>query len=193
MYLTFGSADLTAGNFLGDMIRNRELPELPGEVRAGVYIHRFIDSFTDRHPEVRKVVGLLRDHQGKYAPVAADMLFDHVLAIHWDRFSVLDYKAFCDTIYDALHQKIAVVPARLRPRAESMILHRWIDDYDKEERFRRTLQRLDVRTRFPSNLEVLPSQYMRFSDEVDGAFFSFFPEIIREVKHQVTLQNAARM
>ena len=73
-----GENELIAiGNFLGDFIRGSELNSLPLTVQKGVYLHRFIDQYTDNHPVVRDLNKMLVPHFAKYAPVVSDIYFDY--------------------------------------------------------------------------------------------------------------------
>lgn len=192
MLLTHRSASLTVGNFLGDMIRNNELDEVPEDIQNGIFLHRKIDSFTDNHHSVRQVIALLRDRQGKYAPVAADVLFDHILANHWEAFCAIEYEEFCALIYDKLRDRFEDIPQRLQPRADRMIHYRWIEGYENRDQFFRTLERLDIRSNFPSRFTELITQYNRHNDEIDTYFFRFFPELQEMVREWISLQSAGR-
>lgn len=192
MLLTHHSASLTVGNFLGDMIRNSELDDVPQDIQTGVFLHRKIDSFTDNHPIVRNVIGLLRNRQGKYAPVAADVLFDHILANYWQAFCSIAYDDFCVLIYDHIRSRFEDIPERLQPRADRMIHYRWIEGYENREQFIGTLERLDIRSNFPSRFTELISQYILHKEEIDAHFFKFFPVLQEMTKDWISLQSAGK-
>lgn len=189
MLLTRGSKELTLGNFLGDMIKNEEVKQLPEEVARGVAIHRFIDSYTDNHPVVRKHVRVLRPVQGKYAPVAVDVMYDHILAQQWKEFMKIAYPVFCKEIYASIRKVFNHVPPRLNERAGRMLEHKWLDGYDSESHFAYTLGRLNQRTQFPSQFHLVLNQYKANKKTFEEGFRKFFPDLIKEVEQRISLQN----
>ena len=104
-FLSFGDPDLVVGNYLGDFVKNRQIPKLPEAVQSGVLLHRAIDSFTDRHHLVKKATKLLHADFSKYAPVVLDIYFDYILSKHWPQFHHQDLRHFCFVTYDQLRGK----------------------------------------------------------------------------------------
>lgn len=47
--LSYPSAGLVVGNFIGDHVRNKDLDKFTKEVQLGIDMHRSIDNFTDTH------------------------------------------------------------------------------------------------------------------------------------------------
>src|ERR1044072_1762401 len=45
-------AELMLGSLIGDFVRGRIDPSLPPAIRAGVALHRAVDTFTDAHAEI---------------------------------------------------------------------------------------------------------------------------------------------
>lgn len=75
-------AEIVLGNFAAEAVRGRAaLAAYPAAVQRGIWLHRFIDSFTDAHPLVRRTTARLRGAGlGKWAGVVSDVGFDHLLA-----------------------------------------------------------------------------------------------------------------
>ena len=62
-----GDADqLLIGNFIADFIKGNRFEHLEPEMIRGIYLHRFIDSYTDRHPLVKQSARRLQPKFGKY-------------------------------------------------------------------------------------------------------------------------------
>lgn len=53
--LSNNNKGLLIGNFIADHIRGNDFKNFPEEVIKGILLHRRIDTFTDSHPEFKKV------------------------------------------------------------------------------------------------------------------------------------------
>ena len=71
-------------NFMADAVKGRDLSAWSAGLRKGIRMHRQIDSYTDNHPLTLKGRERLREHCGKYAGVALDLFYDHVIASRWE-------------------------------------------------------------------------------------------------------------
>src|SRR5699024_8931556 len=79
--------DLEVGGILGDFVRGRPDPTLPAGLRRGIALHRAVDAFTDRHPDVAAARRLFDPPWRRYAGIMLDVWFDHCLARDFGRWS----------------------------------------------------------------------------------------------------------
>nr|WP_290937503.1 hypothetical protein [Haliscomenobacter sp.] len=93
-FLSGDDPALMTGNFLADFISNREVNELPEEIRRGIVLHRQIDQYTDAHEAVRQSIQRLYPRHRKYAPVLVDVYYDYFLIHNWAQFTTEDFAAF---------------------------------------------------------------------------------------------------
>ena len=98
-YLADPDPMLMVGNFMGDGVKGSDLAKFPDTVARGVRFHRFIDSYTDAHPEVMEAKRLFYPTQSKYASVVVDVLFDHLLALNWGAHHEERLEAFAKRCY----------------------------------------------------------------------------------------------
>jgi acyl carrier protein phosphodiesterase len=143
-------ADLVVGNFAAEAVRGRAgLLAYPAAVRRGIELHRFIDSFTDAHPVVRRTTARLRAAGlGKWAGVVSDVGFDHLLArdfstYHYDATEPLP--AFTHRLYELLHQRRQELPVRLQHLLHYMRRDDWLSGYAHPEGLHRALAGLSRR------------------------------------------------
>ena len=108
------------GGVLGDFVRGAPDPALPGGVREGIALHRAIDGFTDRHPDVLAARALFEPPYRRYAGIALDMWFDHLLARDFARWSAIPLPAFSSGLRELLRQQDALLPAAARRFAQYM-------------------------------------------------------------------------
>ena len=76
-----------AGGVLGDFVKGRLPESLPPELRAGIRLHRRIDSFANRLADMKPSVARFDDQLRRAAPVLLDIVADHCLALTWPRYS----------------------------------------------------------------------------------------------------------
>ena len=182
MLLSCEEEELLVGNFLGDFIKNRELPSFSPGIQRGVRLHRHIDSFTDAHPLVRQGTKRLHATHGKYAGVVVDVLYDYVLANHWEEFGPRDLQSFADKTYETLSSHTHLMPERLHGVVPRMIADNWLVRYGTREGIAFTFSRLQRRVSKPEFLEgVLPSLDQN-EKELTEEFRQFFPEIAEAVQ-----------
>jgi acyl carrier protein phosphodiesterase len=185
IYLSGENPALIIGNLLGDMIRNHEVEVLDSDLQKGVYLHRLIDSFTDAHPSIKLINKVFRETQGKYAPVVTDIILDHVLALHWEKYKSEPFSDYCNRMYDLMDDHYAVMPVHARKRVASMVNGRWLHSYASEEGIKYAFSRLARRARFSNRFEVALETYLLYQAEIDQLFFDFFPDILERTRDYI--------
>jgi len=170
---------LTIGNMIADFIKSNHIEIYSPAVQRGIHLHRLIDTFTDQHPIVRKGTKRLRPTQGKYAPVVIDILYDHLLANNWEKYSKLPLSEFAKKQYQLLNKNLKILPKKLQKNLPKMIKGNWLEGYRQEAGIRFTLERMDERTKFPSSFvtafDTLKEYYPLFEEE----FNLFYPELVK--------------
>lgn len=140
----------------------------------GFSIHHEIDSFTDQHPSVRKLIAMLRSNHGKYSPVVVDILMDHVLARQWEEHCIISYPDFTEWVYGFIPDFLDQLPFAVSERLRSMRAHRWIDGYETSEKLGGVLRRMDLRASFPSNFVQGAEDYERNQELFENSFREFY-------------------
>lgn len=105
---------LMLGSAIGDFVRGAIDPDLPPRVRAGVVLHRSVDSFTDAHREVAAARALFDPPFRRYAGILIDVWFDHLLARQWAEHGEGELDAFSRRVRLLLSANTAIVPERMR-------------------------------------------------------------------------------
>jgi acyl carrier protein phosphodiesterase len=111
------------GGVLGDFVRGTPDPSLPSGVRDGIALHRAIDGYTDRHPEVLAARALFEPPYRRYAGIALDMWFDHCLARDFSRWSGQPLALRSDALRGLLRREHARLPPGLRRFSAYMEQH----------------------------------------------------------------------
>jgi acyl carrier protein phosphodiesterase len=114
---------LRLGGVLGDFVRGTPAATLPPAVREGIALHRAIDGYTDRHPQVLAARALFEPPYRRYAGIALDMWFDHCLARDFARWSALPLEPFSRELRALLQRHDALLPPAARRFAQYMQAH----------------------------------------------------------------------
>ncbi len=117
LYLSGDKPDIILGNFLGDSLKGKEYLCYNKTVQRGVFLHRFIDSFTDKHQLIRNGTERLRPGYRKYAGVVVDILYDHFLAVNWEKYHYISLSEFADQMHEVLSNYYFKMP----PKAQQLV------------------------------------------------------------------------
>ena len=169
--------DLVIGNFIADSIRNKEVKTFPLSIQQGVFLHRQIDSYTDKHPIVLQGTRRLYPNHGKYAPVVIDIFYDNLLTHNWENYSDEPLSTFAERMYQLLLDRQADLPLKMQKYIHGMIENNWLLSYGTMEGLQYAFERIERRTKFKSNFENavadLQKDYGLFNEE----FNQFFPDV----------------
>ena len=181
LFLSFDDPDIVVGNFIADMIKNRDISTYSEAVQKGISLHRKIDYFTDVHPKVKEGTKLMQPYHRKYSPVVLDVFYDYLLAKNWDKYSNETLNSFAQRTYGILQSRIDEMPLKLKKRLPSMIAHDWLIGYSKEEGLRYTFERLKNRLSKPEQLDDVVDNLFKHEEDLNKGFNIFFPEMIEYV------------
>lgn len=182
LLLSCEAEELMIGNFLGDFVKNRELPHFSQSIQQGVRLHRLIDTFTDAHPLVRQGTARMHARHGKYSGVVIDVLYDYVLANNWQEFGPGQLQDFADNAYQVLERHLHLMPQRLHDVVPRMIADNWLVRYGTQDGIAYTFSRLSRRVSRPEFLEDVLLTLEEQEEALTAEFRDFFPEIAGEVQ-----------
>jgi acyl carrier protein phosphodiesterase len=175
-------AEKRFGNFIGDGIKGRNLDILPQGIRQGVQLHRFIDSRSETHASALELRRLLALRIGIFAPVALDILLDHLLALQWEIWYCKDLRLYTNQMYLELEPRVLDMPARQAAMLPYMIQYDWLFNYRSEEGIERSLRGLGSRIRSSPDLlpalDVFRENRSRFTE----SFMEFYLAIRADIR-----------
>ncbi|MFC6673631.1 ACP phosphodiesterase [Marinobacterium aestuariivivens] len=162
----------------------RDLDAWPQPVEAGIRLHRRIDAYTDRHPDVLAALGLMSPVRRRFAGIIVDVAFDHFLVRHWSRYEARALPNFVAGVYRRLGDEAALMPETARLRFERMREYDWLVSYGELEVVARALDaiasRLSRRTALYGAGEEVVARY----DALETCFLRFYPQLLRWVEEQ---------
>lgn len=168
------------GNLLGDFARGIDTQSLSPEIYQGLVNHRRVDHFTDQHPTVRELKTCFSPQRRRFAGIALDVLFDHYLLLHWERFSEVPKQSFIRELYRDLDNGQSLMPERMQLVTRRITAQDWFSSYEELEGVAYALDRIASRIRFKHQFagvgEELEQNYRVF----EQGFEIFFPDLISE-------------
>ncbi|OWP62205.1 hypothetical protein CDA63_15410 [Hymenobacter amundsenii] len=173
-------ADIVVGNFAAEAVRGRAgLLAYPEAVQRGIRLHRFIDSFTDAHPVVRRTTARLRAAGlGKWAGVVSDMGYDHLLARDFARHHPAEpLPQFAQRQYQLLHQRRAELPERLQHLLHYMRQGDWLSGYAHPEGLEQALLGLSRRVPAGAIMATGAAAFLAELPAYEADFAEFWPEL----------------
>lgn len=171
------AAPWQVGGVMGDFVRGRPDPALPDAVRAGIRLHRAVDTFTDAHPQVVAARRLFAAPWRRYAGVLLDVWFDHLLARDFGRYADADLDAFSQRLRAHLRAHEHLLPPRLCRFLDYMERHDLPAAYARTDMIARVLEGLSQRfSRANPVAQALPELQARDALLVQH-FEVFFPQL----------------
>ena len=178
LYCSFDDDDLLIGNFIADHVKGKQYKTHPEGIQRGILLHRHIDTYTDRHPEVEKTKKILRKTYRKYAPVISDIYYDHYLAANWAQYHDTTLPEFTKNAYGLLKEHREIMPSFSQLTLKYMSMHDWLTNYGKIEGIQRALNGMSRRAVNDSRMDEATRELELHYDEFAAHFHAFFPELV---------------
>ena len=182
LFLSGDNEEIMVGNVLADRIRGKKINDFSEGIQKGIRLHRIIDSYTDTHPVVELSKQRLRRDFGHYAPVIADVFYDHFLAANWNEYSDVPLKTFAEKSYHALKKYRMLFSGGFQFAFVYMRFRNLLVSYSTYKGVHFALERMSGRAKNSSNLtdavDELKKNYSLYKKE----FSSFFPQLAEHVR-----------
>lgn len=179
-FLSFDNEDLLVGNFIGDFVKGSAWKNYPAGVQRGILLHRAIDSFTDNHEMTQRSKERIRPFAGRYAAPVVDVLYDHLLAIHWEKYTDEPFDVFTEKVYARLEKRAAEMPEELQERLPRMLTGKFLHGYQTREGMEWVLNRFSRRMVGGMDAAGLSDFFFSEIEVFSEDFNGFFPELIAE-------------
>ena len=179
------TVESTVGNLLGDFARGLDQDGLPEPIRAGLFNHRAVDRFTDSHPLILDMKQVFSARRRRFAGIALDIYFDHLLLIHWDRFDARNLDNLIVEFYQRMHEGQAMMPHDdMRRVTRRMIEFDWFGSYRDIDAVAESLDRVAARIRFANEFDNAIEDLQRNHEMICQGFLEFYPQLQRHVVEQ---------
>ncbi|MDZ4824376.1 MAG: acyl carrier protein phosphodiesterase [Flavobacteriales bacterium] len=177
--LSFDDDDLLAGQFLTDAYKGNKYKKLPSRIAMGVMLHRYIDSYTDSHQQILEMRKIVRPVLGLWSSPALDVLCDHLLTRHWEKFAANKSRpTFILDVYSTLQRYDNFFNDEMRLVFQSMKKHDWLNAYSTTSGMQRAFSGMSSRLPQAQNLQKAMNVFMANEEQMEQAFLKFYPELI---------------
>jgi acyl carrier protein phosphodiesterase len=183
LYLARHDDDAMLGALLGDFVFGVSGPDaFAPAFRREILLHRRIDRHTDAHPSVVEARALFADGRRRYAGIALDVYYDHLLARDWARWSDVDLDAFTARFYAHLLANHAQLPARLQTIAPHMAQHDWLGSYRERASVDHAVRRIATRLSRNGDKLVACLEDLRLHESViERGFDALLSDLVAQV------------
>lgn len=182
LYLSGEDESIMIGNFIGDYVKGKQYLKFPEKVQTGVLLHRQIDWFTDTHPIAKDCAKRFKANYGRYSGIVTDVIFDHFLAVGWQKYSIYTLRQFSKNVHAVLLSHHNLLPMRVKLFLPFLIQHKRLESYAGLEGIWQSLAIMGRRTSLPEEadfaVQVLKSDY----EEIKIEFECFFAELLEFVE-----------
>ena len=174
---------------MADGIRGNDYLNYPHEIKKGIILHRYIDTFTDANDIFRISKHRLHERYGHYSGVIVDILYDHFLAKNWNKYSDESLTSFVYSFYKSLEDIFEVLSPKTQRILPIMIEQNWLESYATIEGISRILFQMDSRTKFKSKMQFAIEELEAFYSDFEKEFTLFFEELRNHVKDKLVELN----
>ncbi|GEC78717.1 ACP phosphodiesterase [Flavobacterium aquatile] len=186
IYLSGNNDMLKIGNFMADSIRGHHYLDYPDDIRKGILLHRYIDTFTDAHPIYRKSKHRLHEKYGHYSGVIMDIVYDHYLAKNWSKYSNEKLEDYADSFYKLLQDNCEILTDKIQKMMPSMIARNWLVSYATLDGLEMILFQMDYRTKHRVHMQEAIVEVKQFYTEFEEEFTLYFEELEQHCQEKLT-------
>ncbi len=171
--------DLIAGGFVADFLKG-PVPEcLPEHLAEGVRLHRRIDAYSNAHGVIRRSCDRFPGTLRRFAPIFVDVVADHLLAQHWQRFHPAPLPSFTARAYQAIRPHVHRLPGSGRRFFNYMCEQDLLAGYRRTDAMQQALRSITRRL----GRQILDEPMLAAVDAhlpgLEEDFLEYFPDLIR--------------
>lgn len=182
IYLSGNNNGLKIGNFIGDFVKGKDYEFYPENIKQGILLHRFIDSYTDNHRMVYATQAVFKPLYRRYAGVVTDVIFDYYLANNWNTYSGISLQKFCFDFYWQLLTNFFLLPYRVKRFTPHLIASNRLESYKTLKGIQKALAIMAKYTSLPGFDAQAIEIIKKNNTEIEYLFNTFMPQIIETVQ-----------
>ena len=175
MILSGDDEQLLVGNFMGDFVKGKLADRFPQQIRAGIALHRRIDSFASRNELFRQSRQRLDPRYGLYRGVLVDLFYDHLLTVDWNSWSDEPFAGYIARTKGIIDRHHDILPERLQPLVP-YLFDEMLPSYVEVSGIARALERMSRRVkRWDNPLAGGEAELLRHYQGLQADFNRFMP------------------
>lgn len=190
-FLSPATPHALVGNLLGDFCKGIDASSLHPEIKSGLDNHRYVDKYTDHHPLVKDARRLFSDKRRRFSGIVLDVLFDHYLIKHWQKYSEVPFITFKQQTYQLLEAATVYMPEHMAQVMTKVVSQDWFESYQTLDGIGFALDRIASRIRFTNQFQNSIEEITALDKQLEQVFLAFFPQLLQQNKWQSTLASKA--
>ena len=189
LYLSGSNPKVKVGNFIGDYVKGRDYTRYSPGIRKGILLHRRIDDFTDKHFLFKESSAIFRELYGHYSGIVTDVVYDHLLAANWERYSDKTLHKFVSEAHRILIMHYFSLPNGVKQFIPFLIKSRRMELYKDVDGLAKTLSIMSNYSSLPPHSDWAIEQLTKNRDALQENFFMFFEDIKEMCLVQLNVEN----
>jgi len=191
LVLSQPTIESTVGNLLGDFAKGVDKNQLSPAVTCGLDNHRAVDRFTDTQESIAELKRLFSPQRRRFAGIALDVYFDHLLMKHWQAFDSRPLQTVIDDFYQRMTRGRDLMPGtHMRNTTQRIVEYDWFGSYRDIDSIAHALDRIAARLRFENRFDNVIEDIVANQTGIDEAFLVFYPSLVEHVDHlQIETSN----
>ncbi len=185
VFLSENHIEHQLGNLLTDPLKGKAWEGASVRFHNGIMMHKRIDSFTDSHPIVSQSKAQLTK-RGHLKGVVLDILYDHFLSLHWDKFCTIPREIFLEDFRSKALHAIIDYPDKAQDVIKRVVGNRQLSSYEHMDGVVAAFQRIDVRLSDRALSKDNTTRYIpliaKERKALEKKFLLFFPDLMQAVK-----------
>lgn len=181
LYLAKPNTGSIIGSLGADFLKGQKEAEFSEDMRDGFRLHHKVDAFADAHPMHRASARRLTPTCERYARVAVDVIYDHLLATHWSTYSDQPLEEFIDEKYAILQSHRHLCPKILQSVLPYMVRENWLLSYRELSGIRLAMKRVSRRLSRGVDIEKSVDELAANKPAYEAEFLAFFPDLVEHV------------
>ncbi|AZI33315.1 acyl carrier protein phosphodiesterase [Kaistella carnis] len=177
-FLSFSDEQIV-GQFLEDVIPNRDRFSYPEKMQQGITLHREIDTFTDAHPALRDAKKIFSPLVRLYSGAFVDVAMDYFLA---NSLSDQELKNHAEKVYLVLRKYEELLPERLVRMVSGMEKDNWLYNYKEEWGIQYSMQNVLNKAKYLDKDLAVFEVFRKNKPQLQKHFNVFFPELLSHAK-----------
>ncbi len=187
LYLSSDKEEEMVGQFIADAVKGNDFNLYSPDIRQGILLHRWVDSFTDTHDLVKELRAEYRPKLGLYSGVLIDLVFDYFLAKDFQIHSGIKLEEFQQFTFSVLNKHEDHFPEKMK----KYFFH--MKDKEFMMKYAHPVEMADIvrqmGKRIPRGESLLAAGDF-FEDYVEMAS-AYFPTFFEELKREFELKRLA--
>jgi acyl carrier protein phosphodiesterase len=187
LYLSSDNEEEMVGQFIADAVKGNDFNAYTPNIRKGILLHRWVDSFTDTHELVKELRAEYRPKLGLYSGVLIDLVFDYFLAKDFQLHSGKELSEFQQFTFSVLNKYEEKFPERMKNYFFHMKDKEFMMKYAHPVGMAVIVRQMGMRS---ARGEALIQAGDYFLDHVEAAS-KYFPSFFQDLQRDFVLKREA--